>query len=313
MTATPPLAKYLASTEKKTRDKAIKNLSVFLSDPSRDVVAKPDMDKLWKGIFYSFWMSDKPLVQQALATELADLVLIITITSSSLAFLRGFWETIVREWNGIDRLRIDKYYMLVRRFVNASFRLLMQVEWDKSACDEYNNILSDTGGPLCPSDIRVPGSLAYHLADIYLEELEKALSNFPNPPPPPAPLYTLLRPFLILAAQTSTSMTYKRIQSALFEPLFLTLSNPIEDQPRSAKRIRLMDGDTDLYPNLVANACYEDPNAEGKIGGALLQKMLLRSLFEVASQPETRDSNRRKMYTLWKEMNEGDDGDDMEK
>jgi Nucleolar protein,Nop52 len=108
--------------EKKTRDKAIKNLSVFLSDPSRDVLAKPDMDKLWKGIFYSlspftfkltvfsqystgFWMSDKPLVQQALATELADLVLTITTTSSSLAFLRGFWETTVREWNGIDRLR----------------------------------------------------------------------------------------------------------------------------------------------------------------------------------------------------------------
>ena len=80
------------------------------------------MDKLWKGIFYSafhpphipyllkllsigFWMSDKPLVQQALATELADLVLTITTSSSSLAFLRGFWETTVREWNGIDRLR----------------------------------------------------------------------------------------------------------------------------------------------------------------------------------------------------------------
>jgi ribosomal RNA-processing protein 1 len=111
-------------------------------------------------------MSDKPLVQQALATELADLVLAITTTSSSLAFLRGFWETTVREWNGIDRLRcasitvlhfsnlnkfyirMDKYYMLVRRFVNASFRLLMRVEWDKSACDEYNHILSDTGGPL---------------------------------------------------------------------------------------------------------------------------------------------------------------------
>lgn len=57
-------------------------------------------------------MSDKPLVQQALATELADLVLIITITSSSLAFLRGFWETIVREWNGIDRLRCASIIVL---------------------------------------------------------------------------------------------------------------------------------------------------------------------------------------------------------
>jgi ribosomal RNA-processing protein 1 len=116
----------------------------------------------------------------------------------------------------------------------------------------------------------------------------------------------------MLAAQTSTSITYKRIQSALFEPLLSALSLPIEDQPRSHKRIRLMDSDTEAYPNLVANACYEDPKTEGKMGGPLLRKMLLRSLFEVASQPETRDSNRRKMYGLWKEANEGDDGDDAE-
>jgi len=38
-------------TDKKTRDKAIKNLSLFLSD-GQNVISKPDMDKLWKGIFY---------------------------------------------------------------------------------------------------------------------------------------------------------------------------------------------------------------------------------------------------------------------
>ena len=50
-------------------------------------------------------MSDKPLVQQALATEIADILLAITSTSVSLAFLRGFWESTVKEWNTIDRLR----------------------------------------------------------------------------------------------------------------------------------------------------------------------------------------------------------------
>ena len=50
-------------------------------------------------------MSDKPLVQQALASELADLILTISSTAASLAFIRGFWEMTVREWNGIDRLR----------------------------------------------------------------------------------------------------------------------------------------------------------------------------------------------------------------
>jgi len=50
-------------------------------------------------------MSDKPLVQQALATELAGLLLSINSSQASLAFLDGFWESTVREWNGIDRLR----------------------------------------------------------------------------------------------------------------------------------------------------------------------------------------------------------------
>ena len=52
-----------------------------------------------------FWMSDKPLVQQALASELADLILTISSNTASLGFIRGFWQMTVREWNGIDRLR----------------------------------------------------------------------------------------------------------------------------------------------------------------------------------------------------------------
>ena len=56
-------------------------------------------------VFVGYWMSDKPIVQQELASELAELLLTITKTSSALAFLRGFWEMTVREWTGIDRLR----------------------------------------------------------------------------------------------------------------------------------------------------------------------------------------------------------------
>ncbi|KAF8973522.1 nucleolar protein,Nop52-domain-containing protein [Flammula alnicola] len=301
--AGPPLGKYLASTEKKTRDKAIKNLSVFLSD-EHNVISKPEMDKLWKGIFYCFWMSDKPLVQQALATELAEMLLTITSTVSSLAFLRGFWETTVREWNGIDRLRIDKYYMLIRRFVNATFRLLIRSNWDKEFCQEYSQILTREGGPLCPSDIRVPASLAYHIGDIYVEELDKALGTSSSPPP--APLGTLFDPFFALAARTPTSVTYKRIQSALFEPLFTALVlEPIsEGEPPRSKRIRLSVETT--YPHIAANACYSDSEQEGRVDGATLKRKLLRRIFEVASQPDARDSNRRKMYALWKETYDED-------
>lgn len=50
-------------------------------------------------------MSDKALIQQALASELANILLSIDDISASLEFLGGFWRTIVREWGGIDRLR----------------------------------------------------------------------------------------------------------------------------------------------------------------------------------------------------------------
>ena len=67
---TPPLAKYLASTgsfkpqiiflltdtypsDKKTRDKAVKNLAAFLTDSERPHLSNHELDKLWKGIFYS--------------------------------------------------------------------------------------------------------------------------------------------------------------------------------------------------------------------------------------------------------------------
>ncbi len=44
--------------------------------------------------------------------------------------------------------RIDKYYMLVRKFVNASFLLLVREEWSSPVCGEYNHIIGGPGGPL---------------------------------------------------------------------------------------------------------------------------------------------------------------------
>ena len=52
-------------------------------------------------------MSDKPLVQQALASELANLLLVIPDEGATLQFLKGFWQTLLREWKGIDHHRYN--------------------------------------------------------------------------------------------------------------------------------------------------------------------------------------------------------------
>ncbi|KAF9225487.1 Nop52-domain-containing protein [Gyrodon lividus] len=295
----PPLGKYLASSEKKIRDKAVKNLAVFLSNDESNVMSDIEMAKLWKGIFYCFWMSDKPLVQQALAQELSELVLTITNVPSSLNFLTGFWVTTVREWNGIDRLRMDKYYMLVRRFVNASFRLLVQAKWDVSALREYNYILTSAGGPLCPNDVRVPASLTFHLAEIYLEELENALAS--SEPSLPVPLLALLSPFITLAAHTPTNTTYKHLQEALFQPL-LTALQPRTSNPCKRARVSILE-----YPTILTNVCTYAPKMDPPLDAGALRETILQKLFAVASAQDTRDANRRKMYALYKSAVEDDE------
>ncbi len=154
-------------------------------------------------------------------------------------------------------------------------------------------------------DSRVPPSLAYHLSDVYLEELDKALGNAPVDSPLPAPLPTLLAPFLALSARTSTVITLQRIQSALLEPLVTALSTHHESDEPSRKRPRLS---TTEYPNLAANACETDPSKEGAISPSALRKVVFKQVFEVASEPDTRDANRRKLYAFWKEHMEDDEG-----
>jgi ribosomal RNA-processing protein 1 len=44
--------------------------------------------------------------------------------------------------------RLDKFYLLLRRFIGASFKLLAREEWDLDAIAAYNHVLTGPGGPL---------------------------------------------------------------------------------------------------------------------------------------------------------------------
>lgn len=156
--------------------------------------------------------------------------------------------------------------------------------------------------PYSPTSIRVPSGLSYHLADIYNEELDKALGS-QSLASCPAPLGSIIAPFLALAAQTPTATVYKRIQSALLEPLLSALSDPIPHYDQLLNQ----EHRTNALPHIFANACFENPEIEGQIDRNTLKKKLLRKVFEVASGSETRDPNRRKMYKIWKENNADDD------
>lgn len=56
-----PFARSLGSVDYHTREKGLQALTLWLS--KRRNIEENDMMKLWKGIFYCFWHSDKAPIQ----------------------------------------------------------------------------------------------------------------------------------------------------------------------------------------------------------------------------------------------------------
>lgn len=152
-------------------------------------------------------MSDGPLAQQQLCSDLASLIHPLPGSSAApttspsqtiskaniLPFLDAFWQTMAREWNGIDRLRMDKYMLLVRLVLRATFAMLIarrRVEahredidldlfeahmalisrWPLSAVERVD-VGADEGGP---ETVPVPRGLTYHVLDCWVDEIERA-------------------------------------------------------------------------------------------------------------------------------------------
>lgn len=71
-----------------------------------------DFMRLWKGLYYCMWMSDKPLVQEDLTEDLGSLIHCFPDIKVGIQFFRNFLDTMCIEWFGIDQWRIDKFMMV---------------------------------------------------------------------------------------------------------------------------------------------------------------------------------------------------------
>jgi ribosomal RNA-processing protein 1 len=68
--------------------------------------------KLWKGLFYCMWMSDKPLIQEDLAETISELVHSIIDRKTGLKFITVALKTMANHWSGIDTWRMVKFLMV---------------------------------------------------------------------------------------------------------------------------------------------------------------------------------------------------------
>lgn len=171
-TQTSTFVKKLASNERLTREAAFESLQKYLRSKSSSNLSLLDMEKLWKGLYFAMWFSDKPKPQENLAESLAKLFSEVIPIDKVSTFHEAFWVIIIKEWPSIDQWRIDKYYMLIRRVLRHNFIRLRNDDWKEDQLDSFLEILTKL--PLS-GDKSISVALPYHLCDIYIEELETVL------------------------------------------------------------------------------------------------------------------------------------------
>ncbi|KAJ3084094.1 Ribosomal RNA processing protein 1 B [Rhizoclosmatium hyalinum] len=217
--------KNLAHTDKSVRDKAVHALSEWLI--AAEDLSEITILKLWKGLFYCYWMSDKTTIQHELAERLAGIALDLS-PEKAILYIRGFWGIIIREWPGLDRLRLDKFYNLLRNFHRVAFQLIEKNEFNEELVDEYMSILEE--GPVSANNVRVSDGLRYHTASAYLDEMNNGISDEAEVPAEIG--LKFFGPF-IKAFATTTNTVYVEKLEEMFGKVADVLENNVryEDEP----------------------------------------------------------------------------------
>lgn len=168
-------------------------LSHLSASPTPQITALQSL-QIWTSLFYTIYMHDSrstaPLSTQTLITTLSTTLLLRTIPrenpSLKLALTAGFWETISREWSGIDRHRMDKYLLLIRLMLRAVFGVLYWSTCEEASEEEKEAARGQVEGlgrwPLSSGrgsgeGRKVPDGIRYHVLDVWVDELEMAFRD----------------------------------------------------------------------------------------------------------------------------------------
>ncbi|NXI64766.1 RRP1B protein, partial [Anseranas semipalmata] len=279
--------------------------------------SQEELLKIWKGLFYCMWMQDKPLLQEELANNISQLIHVIQNTEAQHLFIQTFWQTMSREWNGIDNLRLDKYYMLIRMILRQSFEVLKRNGWDESLSELLLQLLMKE---VMDPDSSAPRGIKFHFIDIYLQELAKVgakeLTADQN--------LKFIEPFCKFVAKSKDSCVMHAVASGIFEvivdqspyaieDLMKELSGSSdeegvsEDDERGSEEVLKTKADRCLSRKSAQSSeksedVYE--KADDSIGPVLQfdYKAVADKLFEFASKKNTPALNRKRLYKLVKKF-----------
>ncbi|KFQ51481.1 Ribosomal RNA processing protein 1 B, partial [Nestor notabilis] len=279
--------------------------------------SQEELLKIWKGLFYCMWMQDKPLLQEELANNISQLIHTIENTKIRHLFIQTFWQTMNREWNGIDSLRLDKYYMLMRKILRQSFEVLKRKEWDESLIELFLQLQMKE---IMDPDSNAPTGIKLHFIDIYLDELAKVgakeLTADQN--------LKFIEPFCKIAAKSKDRCVLHAVATGIFEIIVDQSPFAIEDLMKeldnNSDEEDVSEEDKQENEEVLetkADRCLSrksaqssektesvNENTDGGIGTVLQfdYKAVADKLFELASKKNTPSLNRKRLYKLVKKF-----------
>lgn len=203
------LIKHLASCNASVRSKAFAHLQAWLVTQTQ--LDDDDMKKLWKGLFYCLWHSDKAPAQALLINRICSMVNNLDF-GLCLHFFSAFLITLRREWNGIDHLRLDKFYLLIRKFLRSVFELMKKYHWNLEIMGKCNKILENNA--FLATDKLLGHGVNYHIASVFLDELKGCFI-----PVRDDVVICLFKPFLSVMGKSEDKIMVGKVKSCVFEEL----------------------------------------------------------------------------------------------
>ena len=116
-------------------------------------------------------------------------------------FAEAFWQTVCREWAGLDSHRINKILLLVRLVVR---RVLAEGRMEVICAYA-----------LSPRERKVPDGLRYHVLDLWVEEVERSVAETGGRDE--EVLTRLMRPVWTMAQEGSSKGVRVRAKEVLVE------------------------------------------------------------------------------------------------
>ncbi|TMS39035.1 hypothetical protein L596_005629 [Steinernema carpocapsae] len=264
-------AQKLACGQPPVRARALDQLRQWIETQSKadGGFDEASLMSLCKGLHYVFWMQDKPLLQEELAEKISNLIKCFHTEDQAILYVKTLYIALSKQWPSIDRWRMDKFLMLMRRILRATFARMNELGWKSKSSNNYFEMIKDT---LITTNPTVCDSVKYHVASLFLDELDQA-GGVPN---------EIAQKYITAYANVLGEKNCGYLFDSFIDEIFLAI---LEE-----KTAEIMDEEADEEEGKVV----EKPEGGFDIDYAYFAKLL----FDIGKSPSVNSKKRQRLYKL---------------